>query len=55
MADPHDPDCSDEIGEIDMDEIAQIIARFCPDCSPEEIMRRVRDVVTLKRKSGDPD
>jgi hypothetical protein len=45
---------TDEIGEIDPKVIGELVARYCPDCSPAEIVRLVLEV--LARKSlGDVD
>ena len=36
---------SDDIGDVSVEEIAAIVTRFCPNCSPEEILRLVMEVL----------
>ena len=51
MPDPNKAEPNDEIGEIKLDDIVATIAKCCPDCSPEEIIRRVIEVLSLKSPS----
>jgi hypothetical protein len=39
---------ADEIGEIDPEVIGALVARYCPDCSPAEIVRLVLEVLGQK-------
>ena len=55
MPEPHHTEPGDEIGEANAEEIAAIIARFCPDCNPEEIRRRVHEMLFLRQPSDDTD
>jgi hypothetical protein len=54
MESPKKFEPADEIGEVDPKVIGDIVARFCPSCSPSEIVRLVLEV--LARKSlGEAD
>lgn len=52
MPDRDKTEAGDEIGDVNVEEIAAIIARFCPHCSPEEIMRLVQDIVSMRGEPG---
>lgn len=42
---PNTSEPADEIGEIDPEVISALVARYCPNCSPAEIVRLVLDVL----------
>lgn len=53
MTDPERTEPGDEIGEASVEQIAAIIARFCPDCSPEDILRHVHEILAPKQRPGE--